>query len=108
MCRQPMMHEFACCRYCLIVLRANDNGQGGAFALFSLLKRQAELGKKSKVRAVQLHGHIDSGLLPKASAQLLVCAGAQCQYTAALDWIYYPSLGPFCNFISVQSTLLCI
>ena len=39
------------CRYALIVLRADDNGQGGAFALFSLLKRQAELGKKSKVRA---------------------------------------------------------
>ena len=34
----------------MIVLRADDNGQGGAFALFSLLKRQAELGKKSKVR----------------------------------------------------------
>lgn len=65
MCRQPMMHEFACCRYCLIVLRANDNGQGGAFALFSLLKRQAELGKKSKVRAVQLHWHIDSGFSPR-------------------------------------------
>ena len=32
------------------MLRADDNGQGGAFALFSLLKRQAELGKKSKVR----------------------------------------------------------
>ena len=31
------------------MLRADDNGQGGAFALFSLLKRQAELGKKSKV-----------------------------------------------------------
>ena len=36
-------------RYALIVLWADDNGQGGAFALFSLLKRQAELGKKSKV-----------------------------------------------------------
>ena len=36
-------------RYALIVLRADDNGQGGAFALFSLLKRQAELGTKSKV-----------------------------------------------------------
>ncbi|CAK0787458.1 hypothetical protein CVIRNUC_010678 [Coccomyxa viridis] len=36
-------------KYCLIVLRADDNGQGGAFALFSLLKRQAELGKKSKL-----------------------------------------------------------
>lgn len=36
----------------MIVLRADDNGQGGAFALFSLLKRQAELGKKSKVRSL--------------------------------------------------------
>ena len=40
-------------RYALIVLRADDNGQGGAFALFSLLKRQAELGKKSKVMGLQ-------------------------------------------------------
>ena len=39
-------------RYALIVLRADDNGQGGAFALFSLLKRQAELGKKSKVTSL--------------------------------------------------------
>ncbi len=51
-CRQPVMHSSACRRYALIVLRADDNGQGGAFALFSLLKRQAELGKKGKVRAM--------------------------------------------------------
>jgi hypothetical protein len=36
-------------RYCLIVLRADDNGQGGTFALYSILKRQAELGKKGQV-----------------------------------------------------------
>ena len=41
-------------RYALIVLWADDNGQGGAFALFSLLKRQAELGKKSKVKIFPL------------------------------------------------------
>jgi hypothetical protein len=64
-CRQPITQASACCRYCLIVLRADDNGQGGAFALFSLLKRQAELGKKSKVRAVQLCWHIDRGCSPR-------------------------------------------
>ncbi|CAL8467497.1 g7035 [Coccomyxa elongata] len=36
-------------KYACIVLRADDNGQGGTFALYSLLKRQAELGKKGKL-----------------------------------------------------------
>ncbi|KAK9819481.1 hypothetical protein WJX81_002292 [Elliptochloris bilobata] len=38
-------------KYALIVLHADDNGQGGTFALFSLLKRQAGLGVRGKAMA---------------------------------------------------------
>ena len=46
------------CRYCIIVLHADDNGQGGTFALFSILKRQAELGKRGEVQTWHFTAHI--------------------------------------------------
>ncbi|KAK9819477.1 hypothetical protein WJX81_000858 [Elliptochloris bilobata] len=39
-------------KYTFIVLHADDNGQGGAFALFSLLKRQAGLGTGGRTAAL--------------------------------------------------------
>ncbi|EIE24503.1 potassium transporter [Coccomyxa subellipsoidea C-169] len=42
-------------KYAAIVLRADDNGQGGTFALYSLLKRQAELGNSGKLMESDRH-----------------------------------------------------
>nr|GEZ96417.1 potassium transporter 19-like [Tanacetum cinerariifolium] len=37
-------HRCTCFRYVMIVLRANDNGEGGTFALYSKLCRYAKVG----------------------------------------------------------------
>ena len=102
MCRQPITQASACCRYCLIVLRADDNGQGGAFALFSLLKRQAELGKKSKVRAVELCCHIDSGCSPRHAHSRWCMQGPNVTVLPlALDLL------SFCTCIAFDTFQLC-
>ena len=64
-----LIGHVGCCRYGLIVLHADDNGQGGTFALFSILKRQAELGKRSQVRAPLLLGLLERPARMVALAQ---------------------------------------
>ncbi len=78
-----LQHDYLLCRYALIVLRADDNGQGGTFALYSLLKRQAELGKEGKVCSSLLHNPLfphstqntdtRHKIMPKSGMQALQC-----------------------------------
>ena len=53
-------------KYCFIVLRADDDGQGGTFALYSLLARFAHIaGKDPNVAAtVQLERHDTNEMEP--------------------------------------------
>ncbi|GAQ92301.1 Potassium transporter family protein [Klebsormidium nitens] len=57
-------------KYALIVLFADDNGNGGTFALYSLLRRQAERGVMGPALPSELElSHYGSGSFAKAKAQ---------------------------------------
>ena len=57
-------------RYALIVLWADDNGNGGTFALYSLLRRQGELGVRGRALPSELElSHYGPGSLAKSKAQ---------------------------------------
>lgn len=57
-------------RYALIVLFADDNGNGGTFALYSLLRRQGERGVMGPALPSELElSHYGAGSFAKAKAQ---------------------------------------
>jgi KUP system potassium uptake protein len=57
-------------RYALIVLHADDNGNGGTFALYSLLRRQGERGINGPALPSELElSHYGPGSFAKARAQ---------------------------------------
>ncbi|KIV78251.1 potassium uptake protein [Exophiala sideris] len=51
-------------KYCLIVLRADDEGEGGTFALFSLLSRYANIVRRDQreMQMVRMKRHVTSEL----------------------------------------------